>query len=81
MPAALRYALGQCHKKIEMSNYFVCFPDGWRVYQDKTLDRVPGCNRKNGKCTGNGGGCPYPAVVFIFVLPAKSVQSIHPIVM
>ncbi|HKV42317.1 MAG TPA: hypothetical protein VJX67_24150 [Blastocatellia bacterium] len=60
-----------------MNNYSVCFPDGWRVYQDKTLDRVSGCNRKNGNCTGNGGGFPYPGVVFIFVLPAKSVPN-HP---
>jgi hypothetical protein len=60
-----------------MATYSVCFPKNWAVYKDAALDRVSGCNRKNGRCTGNGGGLPYPGVEFVFLMPAEKVPGHH----
>lgn len=69
--------LSQCPQRVEMKTYTICFPGGWRVYRDEGLDRVSGCSEKDGNCTANGGGYPYPGVAFLFLMPAENVPG-HP---
>jgi hypothetical protein len=58
-----------------MPSYGVAFPKGWKVYVNQPLQRVSGCNKAEGPCTGNGGGFPLPGVVFLFLMPAENVPG------
>ena len=67
----------ECAHRTEMKDYTICFPKAWSVYIDPSLDRVSGCNKSSGKCTGPGGGFPVAGAVFIFLMPAEKVPD-HP---
>lgn len=66
-----------CGQRVEMAAYALCFPKSWRVYRGNLDDRVSGCNRRSGPCTGTGGGYPLPGVVFVFISPAETVPGKH----
>jgi hypothetical protein len=72
-------AISQCARKVAMATYSACFPNDWQVFTDTGLDQVSGCNKKQGSCTGTGGGFPLKGVVFIFLTPAEKVpyQKYH----
>lgn len=67
--------IAECAHPFEMSTYSICFPKIWKVYAKASSDRVSGCNKSNGRCTGTGGGFPLRGAVFIFLLPADKVPG------
>jgi hypothetical protein len=66
-------AFSQCDQKVDAPSYSVCFPAKWATFKDSSLDQISGCNKRNGECTGNGGGFPLPGRVFIFIAPAEKL--------
>ncbi|GEM_PF-3809314 len=70
-------AMPQCARKVAMATYSACFPSGWQVFTDTGLDQVSACNKKQGRCTGTGGGFPLKGVVFVFLTPVEKLPG-HP---
>jgi hypothetical protein len=60
-----------------MGTYSVRLPSTWHVETKAANQRVAGCNKESGECTGTGGGFPLPGVVFVFLLPADKAPD-HP---
>ena len=67
----------ECAQRVDMATYAACLPKGWVFFRDAALDRLSGCSKLSGKCTGNGGGYPLRGAVFIFLMPADKVTD-HP---
>ena len=72
---AVPLGFSQCAQQVTTPSYSACFPSGWTVEQDKTLDRIIACNTK-GPCA-TGWGSPVRGLAFLFIIPADRIPE-HP---
>jgi len=54
----------EADQQIDMTTYSISLPRGWYV-EKRPGEVIFACNRRNGKCTGTGGGFPLAGSVFI----------------